>query len=528
MIGKRSPNHSLFDVGYVYPLDLKPSSFYYQLAVVSKDLFRDDDFADLYSRTKGRPSVPPSQLALMLVLQTHDGVSDQEAVERSCYDARWCSVLGKNLCEPMCAKSTLQLFRSQLILLDGYHTMFLASIDRAKSAGLIDGKALTAALDTKPILGRGAVEDTYNLLATGMRQLARALARQNKSSIADYLVANGLPILAAPSVKGAVAVDWSDDEQTRQFLGELVDYARGLLALAADGNAHVRKEAQLLEQLILQDIEEKPDGGNPSIKQGTPRDRLPSATDPEQRHGRKSSSKRFNGHKASICADVESGLIVGYDVIAGNATDDVGALEIVEQAEADVGVPIGEIIGDCAYGSGKTRQEFADAFRTLIAKVPKESDNAGFFPKRAFTIDLTAGDVTCPGGKTTKDYVAHGDGGRTFRFGSQCGGCLLREQCTTAKNGRTLSVHPHEATLREARHYQNSEEGRAKLRKRLVAENVLARLAHLGIGQARYKGTAKTKFQLAMAATVANLRLTANRRLHQAVNESQIGYANAA
>lgn len=528
MIGKRSPNHSLFDVGYVYPVDLKPASFYYQLAVVSKDLFRDDDFADLYSRTKGRPSVAPSQLALMLVLQTHDGVSDQEAVERSCYDARWCSVLGKNLCEPMCAKSTLQLFRSQLILLDGYHTMFLASIDRAKSAGLIDGKALTAALDTKPIIGRGAVEDTYNLLATGMRQLARALAREARLPIADYLEANGLSILAAPSVKGTVSIDWGDTEQTRQFLGQLVDQARGLLTLAADGNAHVRKEAQLLEELILQDVEQKPDGGGPAIKQGTAKDRIPSATDPEQRHGRKSSSKRFNGHKASICADVESGIIVGYDVIAGNAADDVGALEIVEQAEADVGVPIGEIIGDCAYGSGETRQEFAGAFRTLIAKVPKESDNAGLFPKRAFTIDLTAGEVTCPAGKTTNNYIAHGDGGRTFRFGSLCLGCPFREQCTTAKHGRTLSVHPHEETLREARQYQNSEEGRAKLRKRLVAENVLARLAHLGIGQARYIGTTKTKFQLAMAATVANLRLTANTLLRREADQAKILYAKAA
>jgi hypothetical protein len=318
----------------------------------------------------------------------------------------------------------------------------------------------------------------------------------------------------------------------------LVGYARSLLALAADGNAHVRQEAYLLEQLILQDIEEKPgdddpsikwqsgDAPSPRIKQGTPRDRIPSATDPEQRHGRKSSSKRFNGHKASICADVQSGIIVGYDVIAGNAYDDIGALKLVEQAEADVGVPIGEVIGDCAYGSGQTRQEFAGAFRTLIAKVPKEGSNAGLYPKSAFAINLTVGAVTCPGGKTTNDYAAHGDGGKTFRFGTHCQGCFLREQCTQAKNGRTLSIHPQEDILREARQYQNSEEGRAKLRKRLVVENVLARLAQLGIGQARYIGTAKTNFQLAMAATVANLRLTANTMLHQEANDGQMLTAN--
>src|SRR5580692_4103835 len=304
MIGKRSSNQSLFDIGYVYPVKMKPTSFFYQLAVIARALFSDDDFADLYCRTNGRPSVPPSQLALMLLLQAHDGVSDEEAVERSIYDARWCAVLGKNLYEPMCAKSTLQLFRSHLILLGGYHLMFLRSIERAKDAGLLVGDALTLALDTKPIIGRGAVEDTYNLLATAMRQLARALAREARAPIADYLAENDLPILAAPSVKGAVSVDWSDQEQTDRFLGELVGYSRQLLALAGGGRGHVRKEAQLLEQLILQDVAEKPEDGGPpeaKVRQGTPRDRIPSATDPEQRHGRKSSSKRFNGHKASIC-----------------------------------------------------------------------------------------------------------------------------------------------------------------------------------------------------------------------------------
>jgi hypothetical protein len=519
MIGKRSSNHSLFDVGYVYPVAMKPKSFFYQLAVIAKELFSDDDFADLYCRTNGRPSVPPSQLALMLLLQFHDGVSDEEAVEHSVYDARWCAVLGKDLCEPMCAKSTLQLFRSQLIVLGGYHLMFLRSIERAKDAGLLVGDALKAALDTKPIIGRGAVEDTYNLLATAMRQLARALAREARAPIADYLAENNLPILAAPSVKGAVSVDWSDEEQTNQFLGELVGYSRQLLALAAGGNGHVRQEAQLLEQLILQDVEQKPgDGGSSArVKQGTPRDRIPSATDPEQRHGRKSSSKRFNGHKASVIADVSSGVIVGYDVIAGNDADDTGALTQVEQAEADVGIPIGEVIGDCAYGSGETRQEFADAFRTLIAKVPKESSHTGFYPKSAFVIDLIVGTVTCPGGNTTSDYAAQANGAKTYQFGQFCNSCPLREQCTQAKNGRTISVHPQEELLQAARQYQNSEEGRVKLRERIIIENVLARLAQYGISQARYIGTAKTKFQLAMTATVANLRRVGNYQLAKAV-----------
>ena len=43
----------------------------------------------------------------------------------------------------------------------------------------------------------------------------------------------------------------------------------------------------------------------------------------------------------------------------------------------------------------------------------------------------------------------------------------------------------------------------------MVVEHRLARLVHLGIRQSRYFGRVKTKFQLYLAATVANLTLVA-------------------
>jgi len=57
-------------------------------------LFRDEDFVGLYCLTNGRPSVPPSLLATALVLQTYDGVSDDEAKRRADYDLQWKVALG--------------------------------------------------------------------------------------------------------------------------------------------------------------------------------------------------------------------------------------------------------------------------------------------------------------------------------------------------------------------------------------------------------------------------------------------------
>src|SRR6185437_7822449 len=116
MIGKRAKQSQLFDVGNVYDLQLPASSFYAQLATAAPALFKDEEFAAFYCAERGRPSVPPSELALMLLLQQHDMVSDEEAVARTAFDLRWAAVLRRPAGKQLCAKSTIQLFRAHLIV----------------------------------------------------------------------------------------------------------------------------------------------------------------------------------------------------------------------------------------------------------------------------------------------------------------------------------------------------------------------------------------------------------------------------
>ncbi len=521
MMGKRNTQRDLFDVGNVFPLELHPGSFHAQLAQAAPRLFRDEEFAVFYDAHNGRPSVPPCQLALLTLLQHEAGVSDAEAVARSAYDLRWAAVLGRAAGQPLCAKSTFQEFRAHLVLHDEVNLIFQTSIQEARRAGLLKGGALRVAVDTKPIVGRGAVEDTYNLLGTGIRLLSRALASAAGEKEEAWRVAHGLARHTAPSVKGSAALDWSDAAQRQQFLTEIVTDARRLLAIAGrvlptlkDGPAQrVREQAALLERLLLQDVEEKPDeNGKPTatIKPGTAPGRSPSATDPEARHGRKSASKRFVGYKAEIVCDVASQIIVVGTVLGGDAGDATELLERVKEAEKNTGERVEQTLGDCAYGGGETRQAFADDGRELVAKVPAEGSNRGLYPKSRFELDVVNATVTCPGGHTTSAFTTEKDGGRVFRFGEVCAGCPLRGECTTASEGRTVRMHPQEEVLQAAREWQQTAEGRAVLRARVVAEHRLARMGQLGIGQARYVGQRKTRFQLLIGAGIANLRWTWN------------------
>ena len=91
----------------------------------------------------------------------------------------------------------------------------------------------------------------------------------------------------------------------------------------------------------------------------------------------------------------------------------------MEASEANSGVPVEEALGDAADGDGETRQAFADAGRTLIARVPGRP-NRTHFPKDDFRIDLEAGSCACPAGQATHPTVPAGkrtDGtGRVHRL----------------------------------------------------------------------------------------------------------------
>ena len=192
-------------------------------------------------------------------------------------------------------------------------------------------------------------------------------------------------------------------------------------------------------------------------------------------------------------------------MLAGNAPDAEGALELVEQAEANTDCAIDETMGDCAYGSGETRQAFADAGRTIVAKVPNPS-NQGCFPKTAFVLDLEVGSATCPAGQATQDFTPTPAGGGQFRFAVELrAACPLRTRCVRGVGGRTVAGHPQERLLQEARALQASPAFAEYRRRRQRVEHRIARLVQLGIRQARDIGTPKVRSQLLMAAAVANL-----------------------
>ena len=96
----------------------------------------------------------------------------------------------------------------------------------------------------------------------------------------------------------------------------------------------------------------------------------------------------------------------------------------------------------------------------------------------------------------------------TARFGAACRACPLAAQCTTAHDGRTITIGPHEARLAAARIRQADPAWRADYR--ATRPKVERKIGHLmrrrhGGRRARVRGRLKVAADFVLLAAAVNL-----------------------
>jgi len=476
------------------------SSFYARMATHGSALIRDEDFADCYSSSMGRPSIPPSLLMRAVLLQLRDDVSDREAARRACKDLDWKRALGIDADAVPFHATTLCVFRSRLLINDADERVLKATLRRAVDTKLFPKKVL-ALVDSTGVMGAAAVADTYELVRQAIAKVV------NGAGGADALPKK-LRRRARRVVGGKATIDWGDATVRRAELGRLVSVARSVLDATVDDDELVEAR-ELLERIIDQDIDIGPDDGQgPAIRRGVAKDRVVSVVDPEMRHGRKSRSKRLDGYKAHIVTDHDNELILGVATTAANVPDGPQAAGLIRAAKA-AGVPVTEMLGDTAYGDGDTRVAVEQVGVKVTAKTQPPTSR-GRFPKTDFVVDPDGPSATCPAGHTTTDAGWSTDRKQRrvviLKFGERCDGCPLRDRCTTAKTGRTIRLNFHEERLQAARAEQARPATRAKLRRRALVERKIAELKMHGLGKARYRGSRKNLLQLRLTAGMVNMK----------------------
>ena len=105
----------LFDAAWCAGL-LPGGSFCALLAERGERIVGGEDFAGCYSECRGRPSIPPSLLARVLLLAYRGGLSDERAMGAVRFDLRWKVALDLPIDHPGFHATSLVRFRARLWL----------------------------------------------------------------------------------------------------------------------------------------------------------------------------------------------------------------------------------------------------------------------------------------------------------------------------------------------------------------------------------------------------------------------------
>ena len=489
MQGTSDPNPRLLDAAALCRQLVPEGSVEAFLADHRRELFPDEMFADLFASGRGRPSIPGDVVATVMVLQALEGLSDREAARALRDRISWKVATGLALDAPGFDYSVLTYWRTRLRRSDRPERIFDAVRAVVAATGVLAGKTRRA-LDSTLLDDAVATQDTVTQLIAAIRRVRRLVAE----AAAVELSGHDYDGAAKP------AIAWDDPVAKQALITGLVNDAMVLIA-ALDGVALTAEQADAVGLLALiagQDVEPGDEEGTWRIAQRVAPDRVISVVDPEARHMHKSRSEYRDGYKAHIAVEPDTGIITGASLTPANAGDGPAGVALLAGERRGT-----EVYADSAYGGGETRVEIRRRGHDAVIKpIPLRQAVPGGFTRDDFIIDHRQRTATCPAGHT----VPIGDtGGATF--GWRCSPCPFREQCTTAKAGRHLTIADHDDELVYGRQAWRDPIVQAHYRQhRPMVERTIAWLVAHANRRVPYRGVERNHQWLLHRVAALNLR----------------------
>jgi transposase len=486
MQGKSNPDRQMLDAAAFCRGLVEDGSIYAFLADHREELFKDEDFADLFPSGRGRPSIPAALVCSVMVLQALEGLSDRDAIRQLRTRIDWKVACGLALDDEGFDFTVLTYWRAKLRVSAHPERIFDAVRHVVAETGVLARKTRRA-LDSTILDDAVATQDTVTQLISQSRRVLAQIPELSRVHLAHDYATLGKPV-----------IDWSDRSMRDGVVSVLVTDATALLDAAGALTLTPDQEQAigLLALVAAQDVEPGEDDGSWRIARRVAKDRVISTVDPEARHGHKSVSVRKDGFKAHLAVEPDTGIVTAAAVTPANAPDGPSGVALME------GEPATEVLADSAYGSGATRTELHDRHHRLVIKpMPSHPAVPGGFVRDDFGVDHTSRTVTCPAGHT-KSLNARG----VAKFSPHCGRCELRERCTTAA-ARSFSVGPHDEELVAARATWHDLEVTATYRQhRPMVERSISWVVAKGNRRLRYRGVERNAQWLKVRVAALNLR----------------------
>lgn len=458
------------------------------------------DSTPLYDAVATQDTVTLIRSSIRGVLRTSDAQTAQRVREVLKRDDAY-DTPGKPACDWDDAEAREQLVDA--LAKDGYAVL-----------ALFDGEALDAKLDEAvrllaTVLGQDLEEDD-----DGTFRIMRGTAPDRVISTVDPEARHGHKTTAHKfdGYKGHVALDPDS---------EIVTSTAVTASNVADGEV----TDELLEDVLESDDDEPEAPSSTATSSPNEFDESSGVDEAalavEQRHEDKGQAERgsltgLGNHLRKFIATL--GALTGFGPSHSSRESQITA---TLEPPADPCLPVSPAIyGDASYGAARVLVLLEDAGADIFTKVQQPVSLGGRFSQAEFDINLEASTVTCPAGQTVVLKLREDGAGRAA-FGKRCQTCPLREQCTSAKSGRTINTHAHFDVLQRHRERQQSEDWQAEYK--ATRPKVERKIAHLvrrkhGGRRARVRGRERVANDFSLLAAATNLARLAQLGLRRTEN----------
>jgi len=500
-------------------------NLYIDLRAEFGTLYDDQLFADLYPPA-GRPvEVPPWRLALVMVMQYIEGLTDRQAADavRRCID--WKYALSLDLHDPGFDFTLLHDFRERLLTHDAVQRLLDTFLTACKSRGWIKTRG-TQRTDSTYVIA--AIRRLYYLecVQEAMRYALNQLSEGN----ADW-------------VRQRVPLEWyaryGPRAEVSRFPKETSKRDALALQIGADGYALMEwlwhdesprylrdlPAVEILRQMWLQHYYRCTAPGMETLRWRSTDEQPPAALliqspyDVEARYSQKRETQwvGYKVHVSETCdvgqpdvsAQVNTTSATTSDFVMGPVIhEDLAARDLLPGMHlVDSGYVVAEVLVSA-------QQQHIDVVGPPLGSSSWQQRDGQGYDLHTFVIDWEAQQAQCPQGqwsvKWTPGHSQTGESVIRIRFDrATCRACPTRPACTSSPEApRQLTVKPrvyHEA-LQTARQRQETPEFRAQYALRAGVESSLSQgVRRFALRQSRYIGLVRTHLQQVLTATAMNV-----------------------
>jgi transposase len=503
-------------LGYVVPEEtarvahaaFPKGNLYMEMQAELGMLYTNPQFASLFSST-GQPAQDPARLALILVMQTIEGLPDRQAADAVRARIDWKFALALELTDPGFNESVLSEFRSRLVTSQLEMLLLDTLLQLLQERGLLQprGKQRT---DSTQILAAVRTINRLELVIETMRLALNRLAVNHP----EWLWPRILPGWRERYELRAENSRLPKEDSKRHSLASQVG-ADGFTLLGAifaeETPPEVRAEpaVEVLRQVWIQQYygPDEPPRWRGEKDVPPPGHLIHSPYDLEARY----SSKRgvawvgYKVHFSETCDPERPKLITNVLTTPATIPDDT-VLPAIHTWLAAKGLLPCEHLVDCGYTNAdnllSSQTEHGVRIIGPVADDPSWQARAGEgFAKANFLFDWERQVATCPRGKQSYSWLPNIDatkvGSYQVRFSrADCSPCPVRAQCTKAKvEPRILFLQSRAEhdVLQSARDYQQTEAFGLEYALRAGVESLMSQgMRAFDLRKSRYIGCAKT------------------------------------